>query len=99
MGCVVYSCGDGPSETPALAQGWRLRGCSPSAGVTALAVLLAALSDLVWPPVAVTGLGTLPALYLAWLAVPGVRCETASEYQPKQTSRRCRGILAKEWFR
>ena len=51
------------------------------AGVTALAVLLvtAALAvlltvryHLAWPPVAVAILGTLPALYLAWLAVPGV---------------------------
>ncbi|MGH3288736.1 MAG: hypothetical protein ACRDPD_29340, partial [Streptosporangiaceae bacterium] len=38
----------------------------------ALAVLVAALSHLAWPPVAVAILGTLPALYLAWLAVPGV---------------------------
>lgn len=38
----------------------------------ALAVLLAVLSHLAWPPVVVAILGTLPTLYLAWLAVPGV---------------------------
>src|ERR1035438_6470741 len=38
----------------------------------ALAVLLAVLSHLAWPPVLVAILGTVPALYLAWLAVPGV---------------------------
>jgi len=37
-----------------------------------LAVLLAVLSHQAWPPVVVAILGTLPALYLAWLAVPGV---------------------------
>ena len=34
----------------------------------ALALLLAVLSDLAWPPVLVAILGTVPALYLAWLA-------------------------------
>jgi hypothetical protein len=38
----------------------------------ALAVLLAVLFHLAWPPVLVAILGTVPALYLAWLAVPGV---------------------------
>src|SRR5260370_37533439 len=38
----------------------------------ALAVLLAVLSHLAWPPVVVAILGTLPALYLAWLAVPAL---------------------------
>jgi uncharacterized protein YidB (DUF937 family) len=38
---------------------------------TALAVLLAVLSHLAWPPVLVSIIGTLPTLYLAWLAVPG----------------------------
>jgi hypothetical protein len=37
----------------------------------ALAVLLAVLSNLVWPPVVVAILGTVPALYLAWAALPG----------------------------
>jgi hypothetical protein len=50
------------------------------AGVTALALLivtaalalvLALSSHLAWPPVLVSIIGTLPALYLAWLAVPG----------------------------
>jgi hypothetical protein len=51
------------------------------AGVTALvllvatatlALLLALSFHLAWPPVLVSIVGTLPALYLAWLAVPGV---------------------------
>ena len=37
----------------------------------ALAVLLAVLFHLAWPPVLVSVVGTVPALYLAWLAVPG----------------------------
>ena len=37
----------------------------------ALAVLLAVLSHLAWPPVLVAILGTVPALYLAWAALPG----------------------------
>jgi hypothetical protein len=54
---------------------------APRAGVTALgvlvvtaglAVLLAVLFHLAWPPVLVAIVGALPALYLAWLAVPGV---------------------------
>jgi hypothetical protein len=36
-----------------------------------LAVLLAVLSHLAWPPVVVAILGTVPALYLAWAALPG----------------------------
>ena len=37
----------------------------------ALAVLLAVLFHLAWAPVLVSVVGTVPALYLAWLAVPG----------------------------
>ena len=37
----------------------------------ALAVLLAVLSHLAWPPVLVTILGGVPTLYLAWAALPG----------------------------
>ena len=37
----------------------------------ALAVLLAVLSHQPWPPVLVSILGTLPALYVGWLAVSG----------------------------
>lgn len=39
---------------------------------TAAVLLLAVLFHLAWPPILVAILGTLPALYLAWLAVPGV---------------------------
>ena len=51
------------------------------AGVTALPLLavtavvawrLAVSFHLAWPPVLVPIVGTLPALYVAWLAVPGV---------------------------
>jgi hypothetical protein len=38
----------------------------------AAAVLFAGVSDLAWPPVVLGLLCTLPALYVAWLAVPGV---------------------------
>ena len=65
---------------------WRPRGPAGRAGArragvtalavlavtAALAVLLAVLSHLAWPPVVVAIVGTVPALYLAWLAVPGV---------------------------
>ena len=37
-----------------------------------LAVLVAVLSHQAWPPVLVSIVGTLPTLYVAWLAVPGV---------------------------
>ncbi len=37
----------------------------------ALAVLLAVQFHLAWPPVMVAILGTVPALYLAWAALPG----------------------------
>ena len=38
----------------------------------ALALLLAVRYRLAWPPVAVSILGGVPTLYVAWLAVPGV---------------------------
>ena len=58
-------------------------------GMTAaLAVLLAVLSHLAWPPVLVSITGTLPALYLAWLAVPGV---VSAANRPVQ------GRLARRW--
>ena len=49
-----------------------------------LAVLLAVVYGLAWPPVLVAIVGTLPALYLAWLAVPGVvsRSEPAAAKPP-----------------
>jgi hypothetical protein len=59
----------------------------------ALAVLLAVLFHLAWPPVLVAIVGTLPALYLAWLAVPGVVSppETAAAKIP------ARGRPAARW--
>jgi len=63
--------------------------------VTALAaVLLAVLSHLAWPPVAVAILGTLPALYLAWLAVPGV---VRSPEHAAVVGRPVRGRPVAEW--
>jgi len=44
-----------------------------------LAVLAAVSSGQAWPPVVVAFLGTVPTLYLAWLAVPGVARPTGSE--------------------
>ena len=46
----------------------------------ALAVLLAVLFHLAWPPVLVSVVGTVPALYLAWLAVPGAISQKKSAY-------------------
>jgi hypothetical protein len=45
-----------------------------------LAVLLAVLFHLAWPPVLVSVVGTLPALYLAWLAVPGAISQKRPAY-------------------
>lgn len=57
----------------------------------ALAVLLAFLSHQAWPPVLVSILGTLPALYVAWLAVPGV-------ISPPEPARKLtRGRPAAQW--
>ena len=39
---------------------------------SAVALLLAILFHLAWPPIVVAILATLPTLYLTWLAVPGV---------------------------
>ena len=59
---------------------WPGRAGARRAGVTALtllavtaalALVLALSFHLAWPPVLVSIAGTLPALYLAWLAVPG----------------------------
>lgn len=72
------------------------------AGVTALAVLLvtAALAvllavryHLAWPPLVVAILGTLPALYLAWLAVPGV----ISPSEPGAVNRPVPALLVEQW--
>src|ERR1700746_2998813 len=58
------------------------RAGAPQAAITALilfaaavtlALLLAVLSHQAWPPVLVSVLLGVPALYVAWLAVPGVR--------------------------
>ena len=59
----------------------------------ALAVLLAVLSHLAWPPVVVAILGTVPALYLAWLAVPGV----ISPPGPGTANKPASGRPAKQW--
>ncbi len=73
---------------------WRSRSLTSRAGarragVTALAlfvvtavlaVLLAVLFHLAWPPVLVSVVGTVPALYLAWLAVPGAISQKKPAY-------------------
>ena len=73
---------------------WRSRSLTSRAGArragvtalalfvvtAALAVLLAVLFHLAWPPVLVSVVGTVPALYLAWLAVPGVISQKKSAY-------------------
>ena len=100
-GAVVYPCGDGPLETLAPAQAAGRAGAR-RAGVTALAllavtaalaVLLAVLFHLAWPPVVVAILGTLPALYLAWLAVPGA----ISPPEPGAVKKPAYGRLVGRW--
>src|SRR2546430_1578639 len=58
-----------------------------------LALLLAALSHEAWPPVLVAVLGTLPALYRAWLAVPGV----VSPPESGSSGAFARGRTAEKW--
>ena len=74
----MYPCGDVSLERLALARA-RVPGSPRHAGWTALAlltvtaalgVLLAVLSRLAWPPVLVSIIGTLPALYLAGWQYP-----------------------------
>ena len=51
-----------------------------------LALLLAVLSHQAWPPVLVSILLGVPAFYVAWLAVPGVRLpEPAAEGKPARS--------------
>ena len=86
----------------------RWRSCGPGgragarhAGVTALilfaaavtlALLVAVLSHQAWPPVVVAILVGIPALYLAWLAVPGVRSP-----EPAAAGKPAHGRLATMW--
>jgi len=86
---------------------WRSRGPAGRAtmrrAVTALAVLLvtaaaavllAVVTHTAWPPVVVAILGTLPALYVAWLAVPGGRREGA---RAAPAERPAFGLPVNEW--
>ena len=57
----------------------------------ALAVLLAVLSHQPWPPVLVSILGTLPALYVGWLAVPGAISPPGSDVAKGQRMAAYRG--------
>src|SRR5690349_4131596 len=50
----------------------RVRAVAVLVVTAAAAVLLAVVSHQAWPPVVLGILCTFPALYLAWLAVPGV---------------------------
>jgi uncharacterized protein YidB (DUF937 family) len=59
----------------------------------ALASLLAVWSDQAWPPVLVSVIGTLPGLYLAWLAVPGATWPPESHAVTKPIF----GRLATQW--
>ena len=59
----------------------------------ALAVLLAVLSHLAWPPVVVAILGTVPALYLAWAALPGAILPP----EPGAVKKPAYGRLARRW--
>jgi hypothetical protein len=57
------------------------------------ASLLAVRYHLAWPPVLVTILGTVPALYLAWLAVPGV----ISPPEPGAVNKPAPARLVEQW--
>ena len=59
----------------------------------ALALLLAVRYHLAWPSVLVAIGGTVPALYVAWLAVPGVR----SPPEPAIPGKLARGRQAAQW--
>jgi threonine/homoserine/homoserine lactone efflux protein len=76
---------------------WPGRAGARSAGATALtllavtavlALVLALSFHLAWPPVLVSIVGTLPALYLAWLAVPGTIGRPGSHADKMPTHRR-----------
>src|SRR5262245_29682534 len=71
----------------------RVRAVAVLVVTAAAAVLLAVLSHQAWLPVVLGILCTLPALYLAWLAVPGVISppDTAVAQKP------ARGQPAAQW--
>jgi len=58
-----------------------------------LAVLVAGLTDQAWPPAVIAVTGTFPALYLAFLAVPGV----VSPSEPATTGKPVFGRQAARW--
>ena len=81
---------------PADRAGARRAGATAVAvfAVTAgLTVLLAVLFHLAWPPVLIALVGTVPALYLAWLAVPN----TGSPTEPAAASRPTFGRPVGQW--
>jgi hypothetical protein len=59
----------------------------------ALTIMVAVLYRLAWPSLLVAVLGTVPALYLAWLAVPGV----VRPHEPVTGGRSTRGRLVGRW--
>ena len=59
----------------------------------AVAILLAVLFHLAWPPVLVAIAGTVPALYLAWAALPGALRPSELVAPGKPTY----GRLARQW--
>jgi len=78
------------SRKPGRASAWRV-GITALALLTvtaALALVLAHSSHLAWPPVLVSIVGTLPALYLAWLAVPGATSRAGSHSGQMPSHRR-----------
>ena len=58
----------------------------------ALAVLLAVLFHLAWPPVLVSILGTVPTLYLAWLRCPAPSARQAPAAEKPAYGRRCGAV-------
>jgi hypothetical protein len=87
--------GWGPGKAVGRWDAWRLRvAVAAVAAVTAgLAVLAAVLTHEAWAPVAVTVLGGVPGLVLAYLAVPGV----ISQPGPADAGKTARGRLVTQW--
>jgi hypothetical protein len=95
--CTVMNrwMGWGPGKAVGRWDAWRLRvAVAAVAAVTAgLAVLAAVLTHEAWAPVAVTVLGGVPGLVLAYLAVPGV----ISQPGPADAGKTARGRLVTQW--
>jgi hypothetical protein len=60
------------SRRPAGARQQAVKALAVLIATAGLAILVAVITDQAWPPVVIAIIGTIPALYLAFLAVPGI---------------------------